>query len=185
MKKRNTRRSLAAIAADINQVARHNIFELGKLLLEADKQCEYGQWGHWLAKEFAWSADTADRYMAAAKLAATFRTVRILKVPPTVIYALAKLDDAAAQKKAITKLQAAIKSAGRVTAEYGQEIVAQCSRQSKNVVTGTVTTKSLKYAVPVTTPQDVVLVSSIPTVSISRRDSTAAAAESNVLAGHF
>jgi hypothetical protein len=152
-RKRNSRRiSLATIAANINRLDRAslgNIFGIGKLLLEAKKQLDYGQWGHWLDKEFGWSADTADRYMASATLAATFRTVRNLKLPLTVIYALAKLDDATTQKKAIAKLQAAIKSAGRVTAEYGQDIVARCSRQSKNLITGTTTIKSTRYKVPV------------------------------------
>src|SRR5262245_19080790 len=91
--KRNSRRiSLATIAANINRLDRanlRNIVEIGKWLLEADKQLDYGQWGHWLDKEFGWSADTADRYMAAEKLAATFRTLRNLKLPLTVIYALA------------------------------------------------------------------------------------------------
>ena len=112
--------------------------------------------------------------MAAAKLAATFRTVRNLKLPLTVIYALAKLGDATAQKKAIAKLQAAIKSAGRVTAEYGREIVAKCSRQSKNVITGTTTTRSSRYTVPVyahtpTEPRQMTVVKTEPQAEASEQ----------------
>jgi Protein of unknown function (DUF3102) len=88
----NTKRELAAIAGDIHALERRSIFDIGKLLIEARDACAHGEWGDWLYREFDWSDDTADNYMAAARLADKFRTVRNLKVPFRVIYDL-DLDD--------------------------------------------------------------------------------------------
>jgi hypothetical protein len=74
--KRKNERSLDTIADDINQLERANIFDIGGLLIEAKAQCEHGQWMPWLETEFAWSADTAERYMKVARLGEKFRTVR-------------------------------------------------------------------------------------------------------------
>jgi hypothetical protein len=83
----NTKRSLDEITADIR--TRVDIFELGKLLVEARNACAHGEWGKWLKDEFDWSQDTADNYMDAYRLADKFRTVRNLRVPLTIIYELA------------------------------------------------------------------------------------------------
>jgi hypothetical protein len=87
--KRKNERSLDTIADDINQLERANIFDIGGLLIEAKAQCEHGQWMPWLETEFAWSADTAERYMKVARLGEKFRTVRNLKLAPTTLYRLA------------------------------------------------------------------------------------------------
>jgi Protein of unknown function (DUF3102) len=87
----NVGRTLAAIAVDINQrdkLARENIFEIGRLLVEAEKACEHGKWMKWLKAEFGWTNQTARNYMAAHELAERFKTVLNLKVPMRVIYAL-------------------------------------------------------------------------------------------------
>jgi hypothetical protein len=91
--KSNTKRELADIAGDIHALERRNVFDIGKLLIEAHDGCEHGEWGDWLDREFDWSDDTADNYMAAARLADKFRTVRDLKVPMRIIYDLDDLDD--------------------------------------------------------------------------------------------
>jgi hypothetical protein len=85
-------RSLDVIANDLHALER-NAFDKGALLLEARAVCEHGEWYAWLDREFAWSVDTAARYIAAANLAAKYRTVRDLKVPMRVIYDLAADND--------------------------------------------------------------------------------------------
>jgi hypothetical protein len=85
----NPPRNLAAIAGDIHAIEHRSIFDIGKLLIEAQEACDYGKWMQWLDDEFQWSDDTADNYMAASRLADRFRTVRNLKVPLRVIYKLA------------------------------------------------------------------------------------------------
>jgi hypothetical protein len=86
----NTKRSLEAIAADIHQVERANIFAIGKLLTEANDACEHGEWLPWLEANFTcWSHDTALNYMTAHQLASKYERVRNLRVPCTTIYALA------------------------------------------------------------------------------------------------
>jgi hypothetical protein len=87
MKRKNVR-PLDTIADNINRAARGNIIDIGDLLLEAKAQCEYGQWHGWLDAEFTWSADTADRYMMVAELAARFRSLRNLKLAATTLYRL-------------------------------------------------------------------------------------------------
>jgi hypothetical protein len=90
----NSKRTLDVIAGNIHALERRSAFDIGKLLIEAKETCEYGDWSHWLEEEFDWSPDTADNYMAAARLEARFRTVRNLKAPMRVIYDLADdLDD--------------------------------------------------------------------------------------------
>ena len=87
--KRKNARPLDTIADDINRAGRGNIIDIGDLLLEAQAQCEHGQWLGWLFAEFTWSVDTAARYMKVAKLAAKFRSLRNLKVSVTTMYELA------------------------------------------------------------------------------------------------
>jgi hypothetical protein len=91
----NEKRSLDVIAADIHRIERNNIFDIGKLLVEADKACSHGEWMEWLEHNFAWwSHDTALRYMAAYRLATKYARVRNLGVPSSIIYDLATdLDD--------------------------------------------------------------------------------------------
>jgi Protein of unknown function (DUF3102) len=90
----NVKRELTDIANEIHALERRSIFDIGKLLIEARDTCEHGEWGDWLDNEFDWSHDTAENYMAAAHLAAKFRTVRDLKVPARIIYSLGEdIDD--------------------------------------------------------------------------------------------
>jgi hypothetical protein len=89
MKKPKNIRSLDTIADSINRLARGNIIDIGDLLLEAKAQCEHGQWLDWLSAEFAWSVDSAERYMRVAELAAKIRSLRNLKLAPTTLYKLA------------------------------------------------------------------------------------------------
>jgi Protein of unknown function (DUF3102) len=92
MKKQNTR-SLDAIADDIHELDRANIFDKGDLLIEAKAQCEHGQWLDWLDGELDYSVDTAERYMSVAQLAARFRNLRNLKLAKGTLYELSNQED--------------------------------------------------------------------------------------------
>jgi hypothetical protein len=92
MKEKNAR-SLDAIADDINQLKRANIFDIGDLLVEAKAQCEHGQWYDWLEAEFEWSEDSAGRYMNVARLGAKYRTLRDLNLAATTLYRLAAYEN--------------------------------------------------------------------------------------------
>jgi hypothetical protein len=87
--KRENVRSLDAIADNINKLERGSIIDIGDLLLEAKAQCDHGQWLGWLSAEFAWSVDSAERYMKVAELAVKFRRLRNLKLAVTTLYELA------------------------------------------------------------------------------------------------
>jgi hypothetical protein len=88
----NTPRSLDAIGADLRKL--RNIFDSGKLLVEAREACEHGEWLDWLDTYFDASEDTAERHMAAYRLSLKFRTVRNLALPPTIVYELGEDIDA-------------------------------------------------------------------------------------------
>jgi Protein of unknown function (DUF3102) len=121
-------RSLADIATDINKIERGSIFDLGDLLIEARVKIEHGGWLDWIEAEFDYSPDTAENYMGAANLALKYRTVRLLKVPASIIYNLADVDDDLVPD-AIAALEGAA-SKGRVTAEQGRRIVELVSLRS-------------------------------------------------------
>jgi hypothetical protein len=122
--KSNTKRDLAVIAGDIHALQSRSIFDIGKLLIEARDACEHGEWGDWLDREFDWSADTADNYMAAARLADKFRTVRNLKVPMRTIYELGRDDDIpAADLLAIIAALAKASKAKQINASRADDVI--------------------------------------------------------------
>jgi hypothetical protein len=82
-------RPLDTIADDINKLDRGSIFDIGDLLIDAKELCEHGEWLPWLAKEFDWSVDKAERYMKVAELGSKFRNLRNLGVNSTTLYSLA------------------------------------------------------------------------------------------------
>lgn len=118
---KNNNRGLEDIAADIHDLHRAKLFEIGDLLIEAKAKCEHGGWLDWLEAQFDWSPDTAANYMKAAELSLKFRKIRNLSVPATVVYYLDGEDDEVISD-AIAKLEAAARQ-GRVTAEQGREII--------------------------------------------------------------
>jgi hypothetical protein len=89
----NSGRTLDVITAEIQQIERRNVFDIGKLLVEANKVCDHGDWLPWLKAEFEWSYETARRYMNAHQLAAKYTRVRNLAVPLRVIYYIAERMD--------------------------------------------------------------------------------------------
>jgi hypothetical protein len=107
MTKRNTTRSLAVIAEDLNKLDRKTVFDSGDLLLEAKAQCEPGGWLDWLETEVEYSEDTAEKHMKVSKLASgRFRNLRNLRLGKTTLYALAyhkPEDDLPAIIKELTK----------------------------------------------------------------------------------
>src|SRR5262245_16936506 len=84
------RRSLDVIADEINTLKRDDLFAVGDRLLEARGACDHGEWGEWLYDNFAWSEDTAENYMNAAKLPETFRKMKLAK---TTFYVLTDEDE--------------------------------------------------------------------------------------------
>jgi len=95
-KSTNAKRNLNVIAVDIHAIERRNVFDIGKLLVEAKDACEHGEWGRWLYDEFDWSDSTANNYMNASHLKTKFPTVGNLKVPARTIYEIAAdIDDPA------------------------------------------------------------------------------------------
>jgi hypothetical protein len=121
--KSNTKRDLADIAGDIHALERRSIFDIGKLLIEARDACEHGEWGDWLDREFDWSHDTADNYMAAARLADKFRTVRNLKVPLRTIYELGLDDDIAADLPALIEALVEASKSKPINASRAEEVI--------------------------------------------------------------
>jgi hypothetical protein len=122
--KSNTKRDLAVIASDIHALERLRAFDIGKLLIEARDACEHGEWGDWLDREFDWSHDTADNYMAAARLEGKFRTVRNLKVPMRTIYDLGLDDDIdAADMPAIIDALAKASKSKSINASRAEEVI--------------------------------------------------------------
>jgi hypothetical protein len=122
--KSNTKRDLAVIASDIHALERLRVFDIGKLLIEARDACEHGEWGDWLDREFDWSHDTADNYMAAARLEGKFRTVRNLKVPMRTIYDLGLDDDIdAADMPAIIDALAKASKSKSINASRAEEVI--------------------------------------------------------------
>jgi Protein of unknown function (DUF3102) len=122
--KSNTKRDLAVIASDIHALERLRVFDIGKLLIEARDACEHGEWGDWLDREFDWSHNTADNYMAAARLEGKFRTVRNLKVPMRTIYDLGLDDDIdAADMPAIIDALAKASKSKSINASRAEEVI--------------------------------------------------------------
>jgi Protein of unknown function (DUF3102) len=118
----NTKRALDDIAVEIRALERSNAFDTGDLLIEAHDACEHGEWYAWLEREFAWSEDTADNYMRAARLAAKSRTVRDLKVPMRIIYDLADDIEDSDLPAIIEALAKASKSA-KISVDEANEVV--------------------------------------------------------------
>src|SRR5262249_22336814 len=63
--------SLKSIAAEIRSLRRgaaDDLIRIGRLLIAARAKVKHGQWGRWLRDEFAWSQDTAERFVAVTKM---------------------------------------------------------------------------------------------------------------------
>ncbi len=57
---------VAEIKRYLNQT-RENIIEIGRLLIQAKKQVNHGEWGKWLADNIDFTIRTADRFMKCAE----------------------------------------------------------------------------------------------------------------------
>jgi hypothetical protein len=117
----NTKRSLDAIGTDLRKL--RNIFDSGELLVEASEACEHGEWLDWLETYFDASQDTAYRHMASYRLSLKFRTVRNLKVPPSIIYKLAWKTDNPDLPAIIEALNKASKSAGNLSVVDAEQVI--------------------------------------------------------------
>jgi len=82
-------RSLAdieAVLASTLHRERSTVIDIGKLLIEAKRKVEHGQWMLWLAQHFGKSDRTAQNYMRAAEWASKNATVADLKLRPSALY---------------------------------------------------------------------------------------------------
>ncbi len=104
------KREINSITTDLQNAMKReasNIIAIGKLLIEADEQLDYGEWMPWLENNFGSSISTAGNYMAAAKFAAKFPSVANLKLRPSALYLLGHdldeddLDDCLFDDKAV------------------------------------------------------------------------------------
>jgi hypothetical protein len=100
-------RSLDDLAAAIHAAERRSIFEIGALLLEAKAghPCEFLTW---LAEEFEYSEDTAERWMKVALLGQRFRNLRNMKLARTTLYIVRLLEDDECERLTADQLRAMI-----------------------------------------------------------------------------
>lgn len=63
-----------------------NIADIGRRLIECKRILGHGNWGRWLATEFEWTQQTAERFMSVAKTMAD--NPQIVEFRPSAIYAL-------------------------------------------------------------------------------------------------
>jgi hypothetical protein len=68
-----------------------DIIAIGDLLLEAQEQVEHGGWLTWLKTNFGSSIRTAQNYMNAARFASKNATVAHLKLRPSALYFLTRI----------------------------------------------------------------------------------------------
>jgi Protein of unknown function (DUF3102) len=126
----NSGRTLDVITAEIQQIERRNVFDIGKLLVEANKVCDHGDWLPWLKAEFEWSHDTARNYMNAYRLADDDERVRNLTVPLRIIYALANDVDEYTPGM-IDALVEATKGGKKLSVSEAEDVAAAAYRRSK------------------------------------------------------
>jgi hypothetical protein len=67
----------------------HDIIEIGRLLVEAKKMVGPGNFLSWIEREFAWSEDTAERFIAVYALQRQIPHVAELSLPFSGLYLLA------------------------------------------------------------------------------------------------
>ena len=66
-----------------------DIIEIGRLLSEAKKRVGYGNFLSWIKREFAWSEDTAERFISLHALQSQIPHVAELSLPFSGLYLLA------------------------------------------------------------------------------------------------
>ncbi len=68
--------------------AAQDIIDIGQKLIEVKARLGHGHFGGWLEAEFAWSNDTAKRFMSVARQFET-RNLHDLNIAPSALYLLA------------------------------------------------------------------------------------------------
>jgi hypothetical protein len=73
--------------------ARNDIFEIGRLLVEAKERCDHGDWLPWLSEQFEWGGRwgerTAQRFMSVYKLSLEYDNLSDLDLSDSSLYVLA------------------------------------------------------------------------------------------------
>src|SRR6516225_5407498 len=85
--------TLAEHAAEIRKLGKQtveNVIEIGRRLAECKRIVGYGYWLSWLESEFAWSVDTAEKFIQLAALSDEIPKLSEFKIPLSGLYLLAK-----------------------------------------------------------------------------------------------
>jgi hypothetical protein len=83
----------AAIAKQIRALRQRScedLIKIGHLLIEAKSQLAHGEWGDWLRDEFAWSQDTAERFINVANVFEKSNSATLRNLDPSALYELAR-----------------------------------------------------------------------------------------------
>jgi hypothetical protein len=67
-----------------------DVIQIGRLLIEAKDQLGHGEWGEWLRNEFAWSQDTAERFINVAKAFGKADSATLRNLDLSALYDLAR-----------------------------------------------------------------------------------------------
>ena len=67
-----------------------DIIKIGQLLTDAKACLEHGEWGEWLRNEFAWSQDTAERFMNVSEIYGDADSATLRKLDTSALYELAR-----------------------------------------------------------------------------------------------
>lgn len=86
--------------ADVNKIAARilklrqrtceDMIEIGKLLIQAKGRLEHGEWGEWLRRQFAWSQDTAERFINVAEVFGETNSAPLRNLDASALYELAR-----------------------------------------------------------------------------------------------
>ncbi|WP_426615365.1 DUF3102 domain-containing protein [Bradyrhizobium sp. McL0616] len=79
----------AAVIRTLGKRVIGDVIEIGRLLTEVKQIVGHGNWLPWLEREFAWTDETARRFMNVHELAGKSHSLLNLELPVSAIYALA------------------------------------------------------------------------------------------------
>jgi hypothetical protein len=81
---------LARRILTLRQHTNENIIEIGRLLVVTKRRAGHGRWGEWLRDKFAWSEDTAERYINVAKKFRKTNSATLRNLDLSAVYELAR-----------------------------------------------------------------------------------------------
>jgi hypothetical protein len=81
---------LARRILTLRQHTNENIIEIGRLLVVTKRRAGHGRWGEWLRDKFAWSEDTAERYINVSKKFRKTNSATLRNLDLSAVYELAR-----------------------------------------------------------------------------------------------